>query len=52
MKDGVLILNCARGGIINEADLADAITSGKVAGAGIDVYTSEPVEQDNPLTYS
>ncbi len=49
MKDGVLIINCARGGIINEADLADAITSGKVAGAGIDVYTSEPVEQDNPL---
>ncbi len=49
MKDGVLIINCARGGIINEADLAEAITSGKVAGAGIDVYTSEPVEQDNPL---
>ena len=49
MKDGVLILNCARGGIINESDLAEAITSGKVAGAGIDVYTTEPVEQDNPL---
>lgn len=49
MKDGVLILNCARGGIINEQDLTEAITSGKVAGAGIDVYTSEPVEQDNPL---
>ena len=49
MKDGVLIINCARGGIINEEDLSEAIKSGKVAGTGIDVYTSEPVEQDNPL---
>lgn len=49
MKDGVIIINCARGGIINEADIADAIKNGKVAGAAFDVYTSEPVEQDNPL---
>ncbi len=49
MKDGVRIVNCARGGIINEQDLADAINSGKVAGAAIDVYDVEPVES-TPLT--
>lgn len=49
MKEGVFIINCARGGIINELDIAQAIKSGKVAGAAFDVYTSEPVEQDNPL---
>lgn len=42
MKDGVLLLNVARGGIIDEGDLAAALRSGKVGGAGIDVYTSEP----------
>jgi len=42
MKDGVMIINCARGGIINEQDLYDAIQSGKVAGAALDVFTSEP----------
>jgi D-3-phosphoglycerate dehydrogenase len=42
MKPGVLLLNVARGGIIDEADLADALREGRVAGAGIDVYGSEP----------
>ena len=42
MKDGVMIINCARGGIVNEADLAEAIKDGKVAGAALDVFTSEP----------
>jgi D-3-phosphoglycerate dehydrogenase len=42
MKDGVLLLNVARGGIIDEADLADALQAGKVGGAGIDVYNTEP----------
>jgi D-3-phosphoglycerate dehydrogenase len=42
MKKGVRIINCARGGIINENDLADAIEAGKVAGAAIDVYPEEP----------
>jgi D-3-phosphoglycerate dehydrogenase len=42
MKDGVRIINCARGGLINEQDLADAIKSGKVAGAAIDVFNEEP----------
>ncbi|MGQ9570931.1 MAG: phosphoglycerate dehydrogenase [Thermodesulfovibrionales bacterium] len=48
MKDGVRIINCARGGIINEKDLYDAIVEGKVAGAALDVFEKEPPE-DNPL---
>jgi D-3-phosphoglycerate dehydrogenase len=43
-KDGVVIVNCARGGIINEKDLLDALNSGKVGKAAIDVYTKEPLE--------
>ncbi|MGA8180606.1 MAG: phosphoglycerate dehydrogenase [Desulfobacterales bacterium] len=42
MKDGVMIVNCARGGIVNEADLYDAMQSGKVAGAALDVFENEP----------
>jgi D-3-phosphoglycerate dehydrogenase len=42
MKTGVRIINCARGGIINEADLYDALIHGKVAGAALDVYAEEP----------
>lgn len=42
MKDGVRIINCARGGIVNEADLVEALKSGKVAGAALDVYAQEP----------
>jgi len=42
MKDGVKIINCARGGIVNEADLLDALRSGKVAGASLDVFEQEP----------
>jgi len=42
MKDGVYIINCARGGVIDEKDLLDALNSGKVAGAGLDVFAEEP----------
>ncbi|MBQ0104449.1 MAG: phosphoglycerate dehydrogenase [Armatimonadetes bacterium] len=49
MKDGVRIVNCARGGIINDEDLAAAIESGKVAGAAMDVFVTEPPAWDNPL---
>lgn len=49
MKDGVMIINCARGGIINESDLAEAIKSGKVRGAALDVFEKEPPDADNPL---
>ncbi len=48
MKDGVRIINCARGGLIVEADLVAALKSGKVAGAGIDVFEVEPAT-DSPL---
>lgn len=48
MKDGVRIINCARGGIVNEKDLYDALVSGKVAGAALDVFEKEPPE-NNPL---
>ncbi len=48
MKKGVRIINCARGGLIVEQDLADAIKAGKVAGAGIDVFEVEPAT-DSPL---
>ena len=49
MKEGVIVINCARGGIVNEADMAEAIRSGKVGGAAFDVYTTEPVSRENPL---
>lgn len=49
MKDGVRIINCARGGIINEKALCEALKSGKVAGAAIDVYESEPPSFENPI---
>jgi len=48
MKDGVRIVNCARGGIVNEADLYEALRSGKVAGAALDVFATEPIT-DSPL---
>ncbi len=48
MKDGVRIINCARGGLIVEADLIAALKSGKVAGAGIDVFEVEPAKE-SPL---
>ena len=48
MKDGVRIINCARGGLVNEDDLAAALKSGKVAGAGVDVFVTEPAES-SPL---
>jgi len=48
MKTGVMVINCARGGIINESDLYDAIVSKKVAGAALDVFETEP-PTNNPL---
>lgn len=49
MKDGVYIINCARGGIINEKDLLEAIRSGKVAGAALDVLEKEPPDEGYEL---
>lgn len=49
MKTGVRIINCARGGIINEKALGEALKSGKVAGAAFDVFEEEPVKTNHPL---
>jgi len=49
VKPGVLIVNAARGGLIDEQALADALADGRVGGAGIDVYSTEPAGKDNPL---
>ena len=49
MNKGVRVLNCARGGIINEADLCAALQSGQVGGAALDVYEVEPPPADFPL---
>jgi D-3-phosphoglycerate dehydrogenase len=49
MKDGVILINCARGGIYDERALADALTRGKVAGAAVDVYVDEPPPSGHPL---
>ena len=52
MKDGVLIVNNARGQLVNEADLAAALEVGKVAGAALDVVSTEPIRGDNPLLHA
>lgn len=49
MKKGVRMVNVARGGIINEADLAEALKSGQVAAAALDVFEKEPLPADSPL---
>ncbi|MBE6598637.1 MAG: D-2-hydroxyacid dehydrogenase [Ruminococcaceae bacterium] len=52
MKDGAVLINTSRGAVLNETDVAEALNSGKLGGAGLDVLSAEPARPDNPLLKS
>lgn len=50
MKNGVILVNCARGAVFNEGDVAEAVINGKIGGLGCDVYSNEPFSHEHPYT--
>lgn len=52
MKDGAYLINCARGGIVDEAALCDALASGKLSGAALDVFEQEPLPADSRIMFA
>lgn len=52
MKDGAYLINCARGGIVDEVALCDALAQGKLAGAALDVFEKEPLPADSRIMYA
>ncbi len=51
MKDGSFLINCARGGVVDEAALVEALDNGKLAGAGIDVFVEEPTKNEDLVNH-
>ena len=49
MKEGAVLINTSRGAVLNEADVAEALRTGKLSGAGMDVLAKEPADPSNPL---
>ena len=49
MKEGAVLINTSRGAVLNESDVAEALHSGKLSGAGLDVLAKEPADPNNPL---
>jgi phosphoglycerate dehydrogenase-like enzyme len=49
MKPTAVLINTSRGGVINQKDLIEALSNGRLFGAGLDVYESEPLKEDNPF---
>ena len=52
MKESAMLINTSRGAVVDEKALADALNANRIAAAGIDVFSTEPITRDNPLLYA